>query len=59
MLGIRGCVLLALLLTAPMTVAIANVIFDWDEKAASIVQPGTVFRLAATLRDGDAPYRDV
>jgi hypothetical protein len=59
MLGIRGCVLLALLLTTPMTAAIANVIIDWDEKAASIVQPGTVFRPATTLRDGDAPYRDV
>jgi hypothetical protein len=49
MLRIRGCVL-ALLLTAPMTAAIANVIIDWDEKVVSIVQPGTVFPPTTTLR---------
>src|SRR3984893_4532451 len=34
--------LVALLLTAPMTAAAGNVITDWDEKAVSIVQTGTV-----------------
>ena len=34
--------LVALLLTAPMTAAAGNVINDWDEKAVSIVQTGTV-----------------
>jgi hypothetical protein len=38
MLRIQGCVLPALLLTAPMTAAIANVIIDWDEKAVGIAQ---------------------
>jgi len=32
----------ALLLTAPMTAAVANVITDWDEKAVSTIQTGTV-----------------
>jgi hypothetical protein len=39
----REWMLLALLLTAPMTAAAGNVITDWDEKAVSIVQTGTVF----------------
>jgi hypothetical protein len=34
--------LLGLLLTAPMTAAAGNVVTDWDEKAVSIVQTGTV-----------------
>jgi hypothetical protein len=34
--------LLALLLTAPMTAAAGNVITDWDEKTVSILQTGTV-----------------
>src|SRR3984893_17233120 len=43
MLVKREWMLLALLLTAPMTAAAGNVITDWDEKAVSIVQTGTVF----------------
>jgi hypothetical protein len=42
MLVKREWMLLALLLTAPMTAAAGNVITDWDEKAVSIVQTGTV-----------------
>jgi hypothetical protein len=34
--------LVALLLTVPMTAATGNVITDWDEKAVSVVQTGTV-----------------
>jgi len=34
--------LLALLLTAPITAATGNVVTDWDEKAVAILQPGTV-----------------
>jgi len=37
-----GWMVLALLLTAPMTAAVANVITDWDEKAVSTIQTGTV-----------------
>jgi hypothetical protein len=42
MLVRREWLLAALLLTAPMTAAAGNVITDWDEKAVSIVQTGTV-----------------
>lgn len=42
MIGRRQWMLLALLLTAPMTAATGNVITDWDEKAISLVQTGTV-----------------
>jgi len=38
---LRGWVLLALLLTAPMTEAASNVVTDWDAKAVGIVQTGT------------------
>lgn len=38
----REWMLLALLLTAPITAAAGNVVTDWDEKAVSIVQTGTV-----------------
>ena len=41
MLGGRGWVLSALLLIAPVP-ALANVITDWDEKAVSVLQTGTV-----------------
>ena len=47
--------LLALLLTAPVTAAAGNVVTHWDEKAVSILQTGTVpppptsFRAAAIL----------
>ena len=41
MLVRRKWIFLAILLTAPMTAAAGNVITDWDEKAASIVQPAT------------------
>jgi PAP2 superfamily len=43
MLVRREWMLAALLLTAPMTAAAGNVVTDWDEKAVSIVQTGTVF----------------
>jgi hypothetical protein len=43
MLVRREWVLLALLFTAPVTAATANVITDWDEKAVGIVQPGIAF----------------
>jgi hypothetical protein len=43
MLVRREWVLLALLFTAPVTAATANVITDWDEKAVGIVQPGMAF----------------
>src|SRR5215471_20170600 len=39
---VPGWVLLALLLTAPMTEAAGNVVTDWDAKAVGIVQTGTV-----------------
>jgi len=42
MLVRREWLLAALLLTATMTAAAGNVITDWDEKAVSIVQTGTV-----------------
>jgi hypothetical protein len=38
----RGWFLSALLVIAPMATAAANVITDWDEKAVSLVQTGTV-----------------
>jgi hypothetical protein len=41
MLVRRKWIFLAILLTAPMTAAAGNVITDWDEKAASILQPAT------------------
>jgi len=37
----REWMLLALLLTAPLSAAAGNVVIDWDEKAVSIVQPAT------------------
>jgi len=37
----RQWMLLALLLTAPLSAAAGNVVIDWDEKAVSIVQPAT------------------
>jgi hypothetical protein len=37
----REWMLLALLLSAPITAAAGNVVTDWDEKAVSIVQTGT------------------
>src|SRR6516225_3975983 len=42
MLVRREWMLLGLMLTAPMTAAAGNVITDWDEKAVSILQTGTV-----------------
>jgi hypothetical protein len=39
MLARRASILLVLLLTAPISGAAGNVITDWDEKAAGIVQP--------------------
>ena len=42
MLVRREWMFLGLLLTAPMTAAAGNVITDWDEKAVSILQTGTV-----------------
>src|SRR5262249_42389620 len=42
MLVRREWMLLALLLTAPITAATGNVVTDWDEKAVAILQPGTV-----------------
>jgi hypothetical protein len=42
MLVKREWTLLALLLTLPMTAAAGNVVTDWDEKAVSVVQTGTV-----------------
>jgi hypothetical protein len=51
----REWMLLALLLTAPITAATANVVTDWDEKAIAVLQPGTtrppetVFRTMAIL----------
>jgi hypothetical protein len=50
MLVKREWMLLALLLTVPMTAAAGNVITDWDEKAVGIVQPGTQFPQATALR---------
>jgi PAP2 superfamily len=41
MLARREWILLALLLTAPITGAAGNVITDWDAKAVGIVQTGT------------------
>jgi hypothetical protein len=46
----RQWMLLALLLTAPMTAAMGNVITEWDEKAVVLVQPGTVFPPPTALR---------
>src|SRR5712675_48900 len=37
----REWMLLAVLLTAPMTAAAGNVITDWDEKAVAVVMPPT------------------
>src|SRR5215831_9455703 len=42
MLVRREWMLLALLLTAPITAATGNAVTDWDEKAVSLVQTGTV-----------------
>ena len=42
MLVRRVWMLVALLLSAPFTVAAGNIITDWDEKAVSLVQTGTV-----------------
>ena len=42
MAEIRGFLLLALLLAMPATVSAANVVTDWDEKAVSWVQTGTM-----------------
>jgi hypothetical protein len=42
MLVKREWTLLVLLLTLPMTAAAGNVVTDWDEKAVSVVQTGTV-----------------
>ena len=40
---VRGVwMLVALLLSAPVTAAAGNIITDWDEKAVSLVQTGTV-----------------
>jgi len=50
MLVRREWMLLAVLLTAPMTAATGNVITDWDEKAITLVQPGTVFLPPTALR---------
>jgi hypothetical protein len=41
MLARRGWMLLALVLTAPITAAAGNVVTDWDAKAVGIVQTGT------------------
>src|SRR5215469_9758785 len=55
MLARREWMLLGLLLTAPMTAAVGNVVTDWDEKAVGIVQigmvppPPTAFRTMAIL----------
>src|SRR6516162_1644620 len=38
----REWILIALLLTAPLTAAAGNVITDWDEKAVGTLQTGTV-----------------
>jgi PAP2 superfamily len=43
MLVRREWMLLALLLTTPITAATGNVVTDWDEKAVNLMQPGTVF----------------
>src|ERR1700745_4330854 len=43
MLVRREWVLLAVLLTVPMTAATRNVITEWEQKAVNLVQPGTVF----------------
>lgn len=42
MLVRREWMMLALLLTTPMAAATANVVTDWDEKAVSVLQTGTV-----------------
>jgi hypothetical protein len=42
MLVRRVWMLVALLLSAPFTAAAGNIITDWDEKAVSLVQTGTV-----------------
>jgi hypothetical protein len=46
----REWMLLALLLTAPMTATAGNVVTDWDEKAVALVQPGTAFPPPTALR---------
>lgn len=48
--GRREWMLLAVLLTAPMATATANVVTDWDERAVAVVQPGTIFPNPAVLR---------
>jgi hypothetical protein len=50
MLVRREWMLLALLLSAPMSAATGNVITDWDEEAVALVQPGTVFPPPTALR---------
>jgi hypothetical protein len=50
MLVRREWMLLTVLLTAPMATARVNVITDWDEKAITLVQPGTVFPPPTSLR---------
>jgi len=50
MLVRREWMLLAVLLTAPMATATANVITDWDERVVAVVQPGTVFPPPTALR---------
>jgi hypothetical protein len=49
----RGSILLAVMLTAPMVAASANVITDWDEKAVATVQtrmaPPAAYRIMAIL----------
>src|SRR6202035_5178635 len=53
MFGRRGWILSALLLTAPIATAAANVITDWDEKAVGIVQtkmpPPSSYRIMAIM----------
>jgi hypothetical protein len=50
MLARRKWMLVALLLTPPVTAATGNVITDWDGKAVTLVQPGTVFPAPTALR---------
>ena len=42
MAEIRDFLLLALLLATPATGSVANVVTDWDEKAVSWIQTGTL-----------------
>jgi hypothetical protein len=46
----REWMLLALLLTTPMTAAAGNVVTDWDETAVALVQSGTAFPPPTALR---------